>query len=104
MLAMAPLGIVVCGDLDAVHDHQLSYLLQDCSAAVENLLLCAHALGLGACWLGVHPREERIRKLKEILQLPASVIPIAAISIGHPGEEKEPRTRFNCDYVHWEKW
>jgi len=52
MLAMAPLGIVVCGDLDAVHDHQLSYLLQDCSAAVENLLLCAHALGLGACWLG----------------------------------------------------
>jgi nitroreductase len=104
MLAMAPLGIVVCGDLDAVHDHQLSYLLQDCSAAVENLLLCAHALGLGACWLGVHPREERIRKLKEILQLPASVIPIAAIAIGHPGEEKEPRTRFNCDYVHWEKW
>ena len=104
MLATAPLGIVVCGDLDAAQDRQLSYLLQDCSAAVENLLLCAHALGLGACWLGVHPREERIRKLKEILQLPASVIPIAAIAIGHPGEEKEPRTRFNCDYVHWEKW
>jgi nitroreductase len=104
MLVTAPLGIVVCGDLEAVHDHQLSYLLQDCSAAIENLLLCAHALGLGACWLGIHPREERIRKLKEILQLPASVIPIAVISIGHPGEEKEPRTRFNCEYVHWEKW
>jgi nitroreductase len=104
MLATVPLGIVVCGDLDAAHDRQLSYLLQDCSAAIENLLLCAHALGLGACWLGVHPREDRIRKLREILQLPASVIPIAAISIGHPGEEKEPRTRFNREYVHWEKW
>ncbi len=104
MLATAPLGIVVCGDLNAAHDRQLSYLLQDCSAAIENLLLCAHALGLGACWLGVHPRGDRIRKLKEILQLPASVIPIAAISIGRPGEEKEPRTRFNCEYVHWEKW
>ncbi len=104
MLATAPLGIVVCGDLNAAHDRQLSYLLQDCSAAIENLLLCVHALGLGACWLGVHPREDRVGKLKEILQLPASVIPIAAISIGHPGEEKEPRTRFNCDYVHWEKW
>ena len=104
MLATAALGIVVCGDLDAAHDRQLSYLLQDCSAAIENLLLCAHGLGLGACWLGVHPREDRVRKLKEILQLPAPVIPIACISIGHPGEEKEPRTRFNREYVHWEKW
>ena len=104
MLATASLGIVVCGDLDAAHDRQLSYLLQDCSAAIENLLLCAHALGLGACWLGVHPQEDRVRKLKEILQLPASVIPIAGIAIGHPGEEKEPRTRFNREYVHWEKW
>jgi nitroreductase len=104
MLATAPLGMVVCGDLEAAHNRQLSYLLQDCSAAIENLLLCVHALGLGACWLGIHPREDRVRKLKEILQLPASVIPIAAIAIGHPGEEKEPRTRFNCDYVHWEKW
>ena len=104
MLATAPLGIIVCGDLAAAHDRQLSYLLQDCSAAIENLLLCAHALGLGACWLGVHPREDRVRNLKEILSLPASVIPVAGIAIGRPGEEKEPRTRFNRDYVHFEKW
>ncbi len=104
MLAAAPLGIVVCGDLEVAHDHQLSYLLQDCSAAIENLLLAAHALGLGACWLGVHPREERIRKLREILSLPPSVIPVAGIALGRPGEAKEPRTRFNRDYVHWEKW
>jgi nitroreductase len=104
MLATAPLGIVVCGDLDAAHDRQLSYLLQDCSAAIENLLLGAQVLGLGACWLGVHPREDRVRKLKEILQLPAPVIPVACLSIGRPGEEKEPRTRFNRSYVHWEKW
>jgi nitroreductase len=104
MLATAPLGIVVCGDLNAAHDRQLSYLLQDCSAAIENLLLCVHALGLGACWLGIHPREDRVQKLKGILQLPASVIPIAGIAIGHPGEDKEPRTRFNREYVHWEQW
>jgi len=104
MLSSAALAIVVCGDLDVAFERQISYLLQDCSAAIENLLLCAHGLGLGACWLGVHPREDRVRKLKEILQLPASVIPVAGISIGHPGEEKEPRTRFNREYVHWEKW
>jgi len=104
MLATAPLGIVVCGDLDAAHDHQLSYLLQDCSAAIENLLLAVHALGLGACWLGVHPREERMKQLKEILSLPAAVLPVAAIAIGRPGETKEPRTRFNREFVHWERW
>jgi len=104
MLATAPLGIVVCGDLDAAHDRQLSYLLQDCSAAIENLLLAVHALGLGACWLGVHPREDRIRKLSQLLGLPLNVIPVAAIAIGHPGEVKEPRTRYQAAYVHREKW
>jgi nitroreductase len=104
MLATATVGIAVCGDLEAAHDRQLSYLLQDCSAAIENLLLAAHGLGLGACWLGVHPREDRVRKLKELLSLPAPVIPVACIAIGHPGEQKEPRTRFNREFVHREKW
>ena len=104
MLASAALGIAVCGDLQAAHDQQLSYLLQDCSAAIENLLLCAHILGLGACWLGVHPREQRMNSLKQILSLPASVIPVACIAIGCPAETKEPRTRFNRDYVHFESW
>ena len=104
MLATAPLGIIVCGDNRMVHDGKISYLLQDCSAAIENLLLGAHALGLGACWLGVHPREERVMQFQELLGLPSPIIPIAAIAIGHPGETKEPRTRYNGDYVHWEKW
>ena len=104
MLATAPVGIVVCGDLDAAHDRQLSYLLQDCSAAIENLLLAAHALGLGACWLGVHPREDRVRKLNGLLGLPPNVIPVATLAIGRPGEVKEARTRYQADYVHQEKW
>ena len=63
MLAAAGAGFVVCGDLAAAHDGQLSYLLQDCSAAIENLLIAAHILGLGACWLGVHPREPRMARV-----------------------------------------
>ncbi len=104
MLRDAAVGIIVCGDLEAAHDRQLSYLLQDCAAAVENLLLAAHALGLGACWLGIHPREERIRKISEILALPSSVIPVAGVAIGWPGEEKESRTRYNPANIHHEKW
>lgn len=104
MLAGAAVGIFVCGDLEAAHGRQLSYMLQDCSAAIENLLLAVHALGLGAVWLGVHPREDRIAQVRAVLELPAHVLPVSGISIGHPGETKEPRTRFNPAFVHLEKW
>jgi nitroreductase len=104
MLQSAPLCIAVCADLDAAHDRQLSYALQDCSAAIENLLLAAHACGLGACWLGVHPREERLRKVKHLLTLPPPILPVACLAIGYPAETKEPRTRFNPAYVHEEAW
>jgi nitroreductase len=104
MLPQAAVGIVVCGDLEAAHDRQLSYLLQDCSAAIENLLLCVHALGLGACWLGVHPRQDRMKLLSHLLGLPSSVLPVCCLAIGRPGEVKQPRTRYNPAYVHFEKW
>ena len=104
MLRNAALGIVVCGDLQRAHDRQLSYLLQDCSAAIENLLLAASALGLGACWLGVHPREERVKHIRSLLNIPDSVIPVSAIAIGWPAESPEPRTRYREDAVHRETW
>ena len=104
MLRGAALGVAVCGDLEAAHDRQLRYLLQDCSAAIENLLLAAHGLGLGACWLGVHPREDRMREIGQLLELPASIVPVSVLAIGYPGETKEARTRFQESFVHWEKW
>lgn len=104
MLAEAGAGIVVCGDLSAAHDGQLSYLLQDCAAAIENLLIAAHALGLGACWLGVHPREARIDALHSLLGIPPPVIPVSAVAVGHPAEHKEPRTRYDSRHVHYEHW
>jgi nitroreductase len=104
MLASAAVGLIVCGDLDAAHDGQLSYLLQDCSAAIENLLLAAHALGLGACWLGVHPREDRVRHLRRVLGIPESVIPVACVAVGRPGEDKPARTRYCESSVHRERW
>jgi nitroreductase len=104
MIADSPVGIVICGDIDRAHDQQLSYLLQDCAAAIENLLVAVAGLGLGACWLGVHPREERVAKLRSILDVPEPVIPISAIAIGWPEESKEPRTRYRDEAVHRERW
>jgi len=104
MLATSTLAIVVCGDLEAAFERQLSFLLQDCSAAIENLLLAAHGLDLGACWVGVHPSEAAIRKLKNLFGLPSSVLPIAVVSLGLPGEDPGPRTRFDATKVHREEW
>ncbi len=104
MLTDAALGIVVCGDLLRAHDGQLSYLLQDCAAAVENLLLAASMLGLGACWLGVHPRPTRIAHVRSLLAMPEQIIPVAIVSIGWPAESPPPRTRFRVAAVHQETW
>lgn len=104
MLAAAPVGIVVCGDLRRAHDENLSFLLQDCSAAIENILLAAQALELGAVWLGIHPRESRVRHVREVLGLPENIIPVSGIALGWPAEFPEPRTRYREEAVHQERW
>jgi len=104
MLADAGLGIVVCGDLAKAHGGEMSYMLQDCSAAIENILLAANMLGLGGCWLGVHPRPERVAHLRKVLGIPESVTPISVISIGEPGETLPARTRYSASLVHGEHW
>jgi nitroreductase len=104
MLIDAPVGIVVCGDIEKAHTNKLSYMLQDCSAAIENLLISANILGLGACWLGIHPREDRIKNISELFKLPKNIIPISVISLGYPDEKPSSRTRYNEAAVHFEKW
>ncbi len=103
-LAQARGGIVVCGDLEATHHRQLSYLLQDCSAAVENLLLVASMMGLGGCRLCIHPRPARVEGARRILQLPTSLVPVAAVALGVPQQTRPPRTRFDKKKVHREIW
>jgi nitroreductase len=104
MVAGAALGIVVCGDVQNAHKNQLSYLLQDCSAAVENLLLAASMMGLGACWLGIHPNPDRVTGVRALFSMPPSVTPVAGVAIGHPDEQPRPRTRFRDEAVHTEIW
>jgi len=100
MLFDATLCIAVCGD--SIDEGQ--YWVQDCSAATENLLLAVTALGLGAVWLGVHPGEDRVAFVRPILGLPETITPLNLISIGHPAEEKEPRTQYDESRVHCERW
>ena len=104
MLRQAAAAFVVCGDITQAHGELESYMLQDLSAAVENILLAANALGLGTCWLGVHPRPERMKGIKKLFNLPNNIIPMCGIAIGWPKDSPPARTRFNPDKVHREKW
>jgi nitroreductase len=102
MIREAPLAIAVCADLTkATHP---GMWVQDCSAATENLLLAAHAMGLGAVWLGIYPRDERVAGLRRLLALPENVMPLSLIPIGYPAEEKPPADRFQESRIHRNRW
>ncbi len=102
MLKEAAKAIVVCGDLN-LEDAE-SFIIQDCSAATQNILLAAHELGLGTVWLGVHPREERLKPLIRILNIPNNIVPVSMISIGNPDESREQPERYNIERIHQDTW
>ncbi len=101
-LANAGACICVVGDLSKAHGGELSYMLQDCSAATENILIAAPLLGLGACWLGVHPRTSRVNALRKLFALPDNMIPVCCIAVGWPGDHPQARTRYDESAVHFD--
>lgn len=99
----APLAVLVCGDLQ-LEKHR-GYWVQDCSAATVNLLLAAHARGLGAVCPGVYPREDRVKGFRKLFSLPDHVVPFSLIPLGYPAETKPPRPdRYNALRIHYNRW
>ena len=103
MVASAPLAIAVCGNMEkALKGAGQGFWVQDCSAATENILLAAHALGLGAVWTGVYPIEERVAEVSKILKLPETIIPLCIIVIGHPAESPTPKDKWKPENVSYD--
>jgi nitroreductase len=102
-LKAAPLGIAVCADLERAKYRD--FWAQDCSAATQNLLLAAHARGLGAVWLGVYPLEERVAGVKQALELPAQVVPLCIVALGYPAARPDPPARrYDETRLHLNHW
>lgn len=100
MLLKAPLAIVVCGDMDKVIEGGgRDFWIQDASAATENLLLAAHAMGLGAVWTGAYPAEERSKAISATLSLPDNLVPLNMIVIGYPAEHPQPKDKFKEENI-----
>lgn len=101
----APAAVVVCGNLAiAQNESAYRYWVQDCSAATENLLIAAAGMGLGTCWTASYPKEDVMKFLRDTLDIPEDVFPLNLIYIGYPAEEKKPRTQYDGNRVHWEKY
>lgn len=102
MIRQAPVAVLVCGD--TTREKYPGYWPQDCSAAIMNLLLAAHAHGLGAVWTGIYPRDERVGPIQKRLGLPEHVIPLALIPIGWPAETPPQPNRWAPERLHYNGW
>lgn len=99
MLAKAPMAMIVCGDTT-----RSSYWYLDCSAAAENILLTAEALGLGAVWTAAYPYRDRMAAVAGCTGLPAQVLPLTVIPIGYPQGVHTPKDKFDTTRIHYNKW
>ena len=99
MVLQATAGILVCADL--TKEKFPGYWVQDCSAAMENLLLAAHGLGLGAVWTGIHPMEDRVAAYRAMFNLPEHIIPLGFAPMGWPAKAPRSESRFQADRVHY---
>jgi nitroreductase len=104
MLKSAPLGILVMANIRGYQGTKPEFFMQDCSAATENILLAAHAQGLGAVWLGLYPKENLMQGIRDIYGIPADIIPFSLISIGYPAEMKKPHDRYDAKKVHYDMY
>lgn len=104
-LTSAPMAIVVCGDMTkAIEGEGREFWVQDASAATQNILLSAHALGLGAVWTGVYPLAERVEATRSILGLPEYITPLDIVIVGYAAESQAPKDKWNPENVHYNRW
>ena len=98
-------AIIPCGDLSkAIEGEMANFWINDVSAATENLLLAAHAMGLGAVWTGLHPDLNRAKMVQEMLGLPEHIIPLCVVPVGVPAEQPEVKDKYKPENIHYNKW
>lgn len=108
--AWAPVGrsqaaVVVCGStVGRKPGTDNGFWMQDCSAATENLLLAAHAMGLGAVWCGAYPHADRVVSLRTYFGLPDTIVPLNVVALGYPASEVVPKRKFNEERIHANGW
>ncbi|MEF9990538.1 MAG: nitroreductase family protein [Romboutsia sp.] len=100
MLNESPLCIIVCANTSKQQEE--GFYVQDCAAAIQNILVQGVEIGLGGVWIGLHPHEDLKNQVREILNIPSDIVPISMIALGNPNEEKREITRYKEEMIHRE--
>jgi len=104
-LRSADLGILICGDLERAFKAAPDYWVVDGSIAAQNMILAAHAMGIGSVWLGTWPQENKVTAQKALFNLPDHIVPHSIVAFGYPLEEStKEKLLYEEDRVHFEKW
>ena len=107
-LHTATMAIIILADLDRAFPPLPDFWQIDCAIATQNMILAAHAIGIGSVYLGCYPIPERMKMIKEVFKLPDNVVPHSVIALGYPEDPSELESNnknfFEEDRIHLEKW
>lgn len=104
MVKHCSFAVVVCGDMDNLFkgdNPEGGFWVEDCSAASENMLLAAHALGVGGVWCGIYPLKDREERLRSILHLPSNLTPLNVMAFGYPALPSTPKDKWAPSKIHY---
>lgn len=107
MARHADVAVLMCGDInDTFAGDGRDYWIEDVSAASENLLLAAHAVGLGAVWCGIYPLPDRIGQFSDKFRLPENIVPMGCICMGYPAPKAEhaPIDKWKPEHIRYNFW
>lgn len=102
MLRTAAACIIVCGD--KIVQGIPEWLIEDCSAATQNMLLVIHSLGLGGVWCGVKQGSDFYKNIVNEFGLPSHIRPVSLIAFGYAEAKKTQPNRFETKKIHYESW
>ncbi len=104
MVANCSFAVMVCGNMDNLFEGDIpdgGFWVEDCSAASENMLLAAHALGIGGVWCGIYPLKDREQRLRSILKLPSNLTPLNVMAFGYPAGPVAPKDKWIPAKIHY---
>lgn len=102
MAARAPLAILVCGD--EASEKYPGFWVQDCAAAIQNIMLAARGLNIGSVWTGIHPDKQREEAFVKLCALPERIRPLGLVVLGHAKQVAATRETFDPQKIHVNKW
>jgi nitroreductase len=102
MLPSAGGAVLVCADLSV--QERIGFAVEDCSAAMQNMLIAINGLNLGGLWIGIYPVESLIDTMRKIFDLPSQILPIGLIAVGHKVSDREPIDKYKPEKIHLNQW